>query len=295
MSSQQVVIFGEVLFDCFLNGKVVLGGAPFNVAWNLQAFGVSPLFISRIGNDSYGEMVKQAMTDWEMSLSGLETDSVYPTGVVTVKFDNNEPQYEIVENSAYDFIEGSVLNQLTDDTILYHGTLALRNQKSATTLNKIKSKISPSIFLDVNLRSPWWNQDKINSSLQDARWLKLNQDELPLIVPQENDLESQIQYLFSCFGLQVIILTKGKNGAVSFQPDGVNHPIAPPPSTQVVDTVGAGDAFSSVLLLGVIKGWRLSETLIKAQEFASAVVGIQGATINDKSFYNSFLKRWSLQ
>ena len=37
-------VFGEVLFDVFPDGKQVLGGAPFNVAWHLQAFGIAPYF-----------------------------------------------------------------------------------------------------------------------------------------------------------------------------------------------------------------------------------------------------------
>ena len=128
MKNQSVIIFGEVLFDCFPDGNIVLGGAPFNVAWHLQAFGVSTLFISRIGDDYYGNNIKEAMQNWGMDLSGLQLDSEHPTGVVNVNFINNEPHYEIVENSAYDFIQSSRLPSLKKDAILYHGTLALRSQ-----------------------------------------------------------------------------------------------------------------------------------------------------------------------
>ena len=87
----------------------------------------------------------------------MQLDSEHPTGVVNVNFINNEPHYEIVENSAYDFIQSSCLPSLKKDAILYHGTLALRSQSCVETLQKIKADISPSIFLDVNLRTPWWN------------------------------------------------------------------------------------------------------------------------------------------
>jgi fructokinase len=292
MINKQVIIFGEVLFDCFPDGNVVLGGAPFNVAWHLQAFGISPLFISRIGNDSYGEMVREAMINWGMSLSGLQIDPVHKTGIVRIQFVNNEPHYQIIENRAYDFIESSHLPELTKDSILYHGTLALRNEKSAATLHKIKTNISASIFLDVNLRSPWWHLETLKSLLKEGSWLKLNEEELSLIVPHESDFQSRIEYLFSCFSLKCITITQGKAGAISFQSNGINHQISPSQTNQVIDTVGAGDAFSSVLLLGIVKGWELPKTLTRAQEFASAVVGIQGATIKNKSFYTSFLKQW---
>lgn len=293
MKNQQVIIFGEVLFDCFPDGNVILGGAPFNVAWHLQAFGVSPLFISAVGNDDYGKMITEAMIDWGMSLSGIQTSSDYPTGVVTVKFINNEPSYDIVENSAYDFIEYSSLPELTKNSILYHGSLALRNQTSATTLENIKTNLKPSIFLDVNLRNPFWDKETIKSLFKETSWLKLNQDELSLIVDDDGSINDKVEHLFSTFPLQGITVTQGKSGAVSFQPNQIKQGIVPSQATKVIDTVGAGDAFSSVLLLGILKDWKLSTTLTRAQEFASAIVGIQGATIKNKSFYETFLTKWS--
>lgn len=68
--------------------------------------------------------------------------------------------------------------------------------------------------------------------------------------------------------------------------------VAPRPDTEVVDTVGAGDAFSAVLLLGLSSEWPLPLTLQRAQEFAAAVVGCRGATIADPDFYKAFSNRW---
>jgi fructokinase len=298
MTNQSVIIFVEVLFDCFPDGNIVLGGAPFNVAWYLQAFGLSPLFISRIGNDSYGVTIREAMQNWGMDLRGLQLDSEHPTGLVKVNFINDEPHYEIVENSAYDFIKFSSLPSLKKDVILYHGTLALRSLSCVETLQKIKADISPSIFLDVNLRMPWWNLKTIELLLKEISWLKLNEAELSLIVPQESNTENRIKYLFATFPLNNITLTQGKAGAVSFRSNGDHavplrdqQQIIPSQTTSVVDTVGAGDAFSSILILGIVKGWDTTKTLVRAQEFASAIVGIRGATIQDKSFYEYFLNK----
>lgn len=108
MHKPQTVIFGEVLFDCFPDGKRVLGGAPFNVAWHCQAFGMKPLLISRVGNDTPGEEIQQAMADWGMTTAGLQLDLQHPSGVVDVQFVEGEPVYSIVENSAWDFIDKPV-------------------------------------------------------------------------------------------------------------------------------------------------------------------------------------------
>ena len=86
-SEQHPVIFGEVLYDRFPDGSVVLGGAPFNVAWHLQAFGVAPLFVSRVGDDALGRSVRNTMIAWEMDTSGLQLDPVHPTGSVIARPD----------------------------------------------------------------------------------------------------------------------------------------------------------------------------------------------------------------
>ena len=100
-----VWVFGEVLFDHFPDGTRVLGGAPFNVAWHLQAFGQAPWFVSRVGADPEGAAVREAMRDWGMDTGGLQLDPRYPTGRVSVRFADGEPTYDIVRPCAYDAIE----------------------------------------------------------------------------------------------------------------------------------------------------------------------------------------------
>ena len=83
--SEGICIFGEVLFDHFPDGRRVLGGAPFNVAWHLQAFGLRPLVITRVGADDDGAQVLQAMEAWGMDTTGVQVDEVNPTGSVRVE------------------------------------------------------------------------------------------------------------------------------------------------------------------------------------------------------------------
>ena len=97
---QTIAIFGEVLIDQFPEGEQVLGGAPFNVAWHLQAFGMAPTFISRIGKDASGESLKQAISEWGISIENLQIDAIYPTGTVAVSINKGEPSYAILANQA---------------------------------------------------------------------------------------------------------------------------------------------------------------------------------------------------
>ncbi len=287
------VIFGEVLYDCFPDGSQVLGGAPFNVAWHCQAFGLQPLFISRVGNDPPGDNVVAAMKNWGMKTAGLQIDAEHATGRVDVSFNDNEPSYDIVENSAWDFLNSQALPELDKDSMLYHGSLALRNPVAADCLQTIKQFTSRSTFVDINLRSPWWNKSLINNIMQHCQWLKINTDELDLIVDDSQNIESKARHLLTELQLDLIVVTQGSAGAIAMSQE-QNCSVQPEVSANVVDTVGAGDAFTSVLLLGLHKDWPLQLTLDRAQQFASKVVGLRGATTQDVTFYQSFIKNWSL-
>lgn len=287
------VIFGEVLYDCFPDGRQVLGGAPFNVAWHLQAFGMQPYFISRIGNDELGAKIKTAMLDWEMDIDGLQIDNSHPTGTVEVHIENNEPSYEIVNHRAWDYIEYKAIKNIKQG-FLYHGSLATRNETSRETLNTIKQHLSLPLFIDVNLRTPWWDAVQVRESIAHSQIVKINEEELALIVSEEQTIDQQIEYLLANTNIETLIVTCGAEGAVAALKNGEKTHIKPEKNETLVDTVGAGDAFSSILLLGFLNKWPLTLTMPRAQQFASQIVGIQGATINDKSFYQTFIKNWNL-
>lgn len=293
MPQERPVVFGEVLFDCFPDGSRVLGGAPFNVAWHCQAFGLQPLLISRVGNDSLGSEVKSAMLDWGMDTTGLQLDTKHPTGIVDVSFHDGEPSYNIVQNSAWDFIDYLATPKIDKHSVLYHGSLALRNPVSAKCLADLKQQCSQSIFIDVNIRPPWWGQSLIENIIQNGRWIKVNIDELVLIVPHEEDTEARIRYLLSNLDVELLIVTQGDAGALGATRSEW-FAVRPESTSNVVDTVGAGDAFSSVLLLGLYKAWPLQEILNRAQQFASAVVGQKGATTQNETFYKPFITAWGL-
>jgi len=291
------VVFGEVLFDRFPDGHVVLGGAPFNVAWHLQAFGRAPLMISRVGNDALGRNIRQAMEDWSMALRGLQLDSQHPTGTVDVSFHAGEPAYDIVDQRAYDFIDATMLPPLPESGVLYHGSLALRNPVSRQALEALRREGDLAVFVDVNLRAPWWQRDAVLAMLQQSRWAKLNADELACLCPEEDSLEARARFLLADFELEWLVVTLGGAGARAFMATADTLSIAPAQSTPVAataDTVGAGDAFASVLLLGLLRGWPMQQTLQRAQAFASAIVGVRGATVSDAGFYQRICADWGL-
>ena len=143
------------------------------------------------------------------------------------------------------------------------------------------------------MRPPWWDLSQIQNIIQSGQWIKLNSEELALIVPQLSDIESRMQFLLANTNVKLVVVTRGGDGAIaatqneccSVHPDTIDN---------VIDTVGAGDAFTSVLLLGIYKDWSLQTILNRAQQFASTVVQQRGATTQDKTFYKHFIDAWQL-
>ncbi len=171
--SRRPCIFGEVLFDHFADGKRVLGGAPFNVAWHLQAFGQSPLLVSRVGEDAEardpaGDARAGAWTAADCSRSER------PTGRVDVRIEDGEPAYDIVESQRLRRHRGNC--RPADCRLIYHGSLALREGARGTRWSAAGDRPQP--FVDVNLRPPWWRRDEVLGHAAGAHWVKLNRDEL---------------------------------------------------------------------------------------------------------------------
>ncbi len=283
-------IFGEVLFDTFPDGTAVLGGAPFNVAWNLTAFQTAPRIITAVGKDALGQIIQERMQGWQMNCEHLAVVPGYPTGKVTIRLINGEPSYTIEENQAYDNIPLACLPEHTEG-FLYFGSLALRTAHNRAVLAELRKCHQGKIFIDINLRPPFWDKDSLLALVQDAHWLKMNEAELALIAEGRGaDMESQARQLKADCGLEGLVVTCGSRGAFALGPDNKPMQVRPKQVEEVQDTVGAGDAFTSVLLLGLVQSWPLQDILKRAQQFASAVVSIQGAVSTDSTFYQQHLQ-----
>jgi fructokinase len=292
MNRSRPLIFGEVLFDRFPDGSEVLGGAPFNTAWHLQGFGASPVFVSRIGDDAAGRRVKQAMLDWGMDTSALQTDPIHDTGAVEISLVDGEPHYRIQPDQAYGHIEASGLDGLRPPALIYHGSLALWRRESRHALDVLARRFEAPIFLDVNLRAPWWAMRDVSAWMERASWVKLNLDELGQLESGADEPVERASAMCERLNLLGVVVTLGSDGAFLVDRSGRPVSVAPAGTVDVVDTVGAGDAFASVLMLGLLERWGPAVALARAQEFAAAIVGVRGATVASRGFYQSFVDRW---
>ncbi|TCN83072.1 PfkB family carbohydrate kinase [Shewanella fodinae] len=296
-----VYIFGEVLYDCFPENAPMLGGAPFNVAWHLQAFDVAPVMISAVGDDALGKNICQQMQQWGLDTTQIQQDRQHPTGTVNVTIVDAEPSYDIVLNAAYDHISEQQLPQIIGEHFFYHGSLAARCPGSRTALERLHGLPGQKTFIDVNLRAPWWDKTWLRTMVHGAYCVKLNQHELAQLAalddaPSEHcDLEELALNYRLTNNITHLIVTLGAAGAFLVDETGnVVTPELTPQTSNIVDTVGAGDAFSAVLLLGMLHQWDWRTTLERAQQFAGFIVGRQGALSDNPAIYCDFKRLWGL-
>lgn len=290
MENQRPIIFGEVLFDVFPD-KAVLGGAPFNVAWHLQGFGCAPLFISRVGNDDLGAQIRDGMASWGMDTAGVQTDETRPTGQVKIEMTGASHSFEILPDQAYDHInqeEARAALAGIDAALFYHGGLIAREEESAATLAALRSETEAPVFVDINLRTPFWTREGSLALMRGARWVKLNDEEIAQLAPNQTPED-----LRATLGVERLILTRGEQGADLYSANGTKENCAPAAIDGFVDSVGAGDAFASVMILGLLKGWPAKVTMARAQAFASELCTHRGATIADQGVYDRYRKQWT--
>lgn len=324
LTDMPVVIFGEALVDEFSEQSIV-GGAPFNVARNLACFSCSPLLLTRIGQDEVGAQIRAELQRSGMLPDGVQIDAQHASGRVKVwqdhQLDHAIHRFEILADQAYDYIDQqqavdavTTYCQGRTDGIFYFGSLIQRSQMSSDTLQELLKNNSMTTFLDLNLREGQATDAVILSSLQQADIVKLNEDELQYVLKLSKDLLSAslpastsaldlntpreawgdvILPLLRHFSVQSMLITLGERGYAYFDQSGRHYSAAKlPQPVQIVDTVGAGDAFAAVFLLGLVRQWPLALTLQRAHQFATQVCGVRGAVASDIAFYQDQLRCW---
>jgi fructokinase len=152
-------------------------------------------------------------------------------------------------------------------------------------------------MLDINLRLPWYDAQTIKRSLLRADLVKINNEELASIALQlklpGDTPNEQAAALIKQFSLERLLVTCGPEGAWQLTAEGIEtHAEGSAMAGAMVDTVGAGDGFASVFILGTLRDWPASLTLSRANRFAAALCGIRGAIPDDPAFYQPFLKEW---
>ena len=285
--SHLIVGLGEILWDVFPHGAK-LGGAPLNFscsAAELAGGKAEVVMVSAVGDDEMGRQAVKAIQQ-----HGVQTESVQTneseTGQVLVELDSaGVASYRFAENSAWDHLTwNDDLQRLAlKCSAVCFGTLGQRATQSRGTIQKfvaVTSETALRIF-DINIRRPFYSEDIIRESLALANLLKLNEDELPELAAMcglDGTNIDIMQQLADVFQLRGVALTQGSAGAILMWDGNLSE--QPGIEVQVADTVGAGDAYTASMALGLLGLQDIDDVNRQAVKTAAYVCSQPGATMS---------------
>tara|TARA_R110000868_G_scaffold1389_1_gene10663 strand:- start:3380 stop:4264 length:885 start_codon:yes stop_codon:yes gene_type:complete len=276
----KITCFGEVLWDVFPTHEKI-GGAPLNVATRLKSFNNDISMISRIGDDEKGEKIIDFFKTNNIHVEGVQVDSRYETGNVTVMLnEKGSASYDIKYPSAWDKIESTDTSKSlvkSSDAFIF-GSLVTRDDESRSTLYELLPLAKSRIF-DVNLREPYYTKDILVHLMNQADFIKFNDDEIFEISKYLNSnsqsLEQNIRFISEETNTKTICVTKGRHGAILYYNDTFYYNSG----YQVVvkDTVGAGDSFLASLINKLLKKASPQEAIDFACAVGALVASREGA------------------
>jgi fructokinase len=272
---------GEVLWDLLPTGRQ-LGGAPANFAFHAQQLGARGVVVSAIGADMLGDHIEERLQASGLT-SALAIDHEHPTGTVSVKLDaQGVPNYVIHQPVAWDFLHDHHFPAASAADVVCFGSLAQRSHVSRDSIQRYLRDTRPDCLrvFDINLRQDFFSEPVVRGSLDVAGVLKLNDQELPVVAGllglpmDETGFAAALLERFPA--MRMIALTRGPGGSALFTREGTSqHPGVP---TTLADTVGAGDAFTATLAVGLLRGVALDRINDAANRIAAFVCSQRGAT-----------------
>jgi fructokinase len=280
--SHRILAIGEVLWDLLPDGKK-LGGAPANFIYHAHALGADARLVTRVGDDALSREVLESFRRLGLPTETVAVDADAPTGTVSVELGpDGRPSYLVHENVAWDrlAVDKTTLAAVRKADAVYFGTLAQRGTQSRSTIRRLVAAAPANTLriLDLNFRPPFISREVVEASLEMASVLKLSDEELPVLaelIGLHGSIQAQVTELARRYGFPLVALTRGAQGSLLWR-DGEwsDHPGL---ATAVRDTVGAGDAFSAALALGILSGWPFDEINTHANEVAAYVCSQPGA------------------
>jgi fructokinase len=274
----KLLAFGEILWDVYPDEKF-LGGASLNFAAHFAKFGHKAEMLSALGADALGEEARAQLKAWNLGDRYTPALTEKETGKCLVTLDENSiPSYNLLTDVAWDDIRCQSAAKDAFD-VLYFGTLALRspiNQKNLKDL--LKSNTFSDIFVDVNIRPPFYSAESVRFALENGTIVKISDEEFPTVaavldLPYTDDQAENARSLAMRFpNIRLLLITLGSKGALAL--DTINGKLYTQPAAQAqpVSTVGAGDSFGAAFLTKLYAGAPLEACLKYATEVAALVV-----------------------
>ena len=296
MKKYDVTALGELLVDFTMDGlsaqknqlfEANPGGAPCNVLAMLQKLNRYTAFIGKVGNDSFGKMLKETVKAQGINTDNLLMDDKEPT---TLAFVHTAPDgdrsFSFYRNPGADTMlkADEIDPELINSSKIFHfGTLSMTDPNiEATTKAAIEQakKAGAILSFDPNLRPPLWDsletaKEKIHYGLSQCDILKISDDEVEFLTGT-NDIDEGIQRIREEFDIKLVCATMGRRGSKAYYKN-LKVECAPFLRDDTIETTGAGDTFMACVLDAVLKNGFSSfseQMLYNMLEFANAASSI---------------------
>lgn len=303
MKKYDVVALGELLIDFTENGtssqgnpllEANPGGAPCNVLAMLNNLGKKTAFIGKVGRDSFGEMLTEAVKDSGTDVTNLVADETVPTTLAFVHtLPDGDRSFSFYRNPGADMMlrKEEVREDIIQDGKIFHfGTLSSTHEgvREATRYAlKVAKDNGLLISFDPNLREPLWEsldqaKKEIAYGLSQCDILKISDNELEFMTGT-TDYTKGVEILRESYSISLIFVTMGKDGSRAYYKDMMVE-AKPFIQENTIETTGAGDTFEGCALnyilehgLDNLSEENLRELLIFANAGASIITTRKGA------------------
>jgi fructokinase len=277
------VVLGEVLWDLIDNTRR-LGGAPLNFGAHIRRLGHPVTLVSAVGSDELGIQAAERIAALDINTRLLQHTNRFPTGTANVEVGpDGKTHFHIPRPAAYDAVELSAQDVVhlgqPAPGCLYFGTLFSSTPTGGQTLRQILAALPAALkFYDLNLRPGADCPKLVKELLTLADVVKLNEEELRHVheftgLPLE--VEAFCRQSLARYEWRAVAVTLGDRGCAIYT--GGEFVQAKGHAVDVVDTVGAGDAFAAALLHGLSQNWKASRIAEFANRVGALVASRHGA------------------
>jgi fructokinase len=303
MKKFDVVALGELLIDFTENGvseqgnpilEANPGGAPCNVLAMLNKLGKKTAFIGKVGNDTFGHMLKRTVEESGTDVTNLVMDNdIHTTLAFVHTYPDGEREFSFYRNPGADMMlkKDEIMEDIIKAGKIFHfGTLSSTHEgvRAATRYAiDVAKENGLLISFDPNLREPLWSsledaKREIEYGLSKCDILKISDNELEFMTGTD-DYSAGVKILREKYDIPLIFVTLGKDGSRAYYEDIM---VEAPPFTEVktIEKTGAGDTFGGCALGYIIEHGidnlteeNLRELIIFANAGASLITTKKGA------------------
>ncbi len=246
-----------------------VGGAVFNTAMALGRLGAPTGLLTGLSEDLFGRRLRAALEE-----SGVDASravrSRRPTTLAFVTLADGQATYDFYdENSAGRMLRPADMPPLGPEVgALFFGGVSLAAEPCADAYEALltRERAGRAVMLDPNIRPDFIADEarfraRLGRMMARADIVKISREDLDWLEPDGASLAERAARI-RALGPAIVVATAGADGARAFFGDGEEVSVAAP-KVEVVDTVGAGDAFNAGVLASLWEAGLLSPAAIR--------------------------------